>query len=201
MSTAKYPAFGQRRARRRPRVSLTVERLEDRTTPAVFVVNTLMDTTDASPGDGVAKDASGQTSLRAAIMEANANTGAADITIQLPVGHYKLSIPNANGQENDALEGDLDVTSPAHKLIIQGGGSPNLSNPGGQVIIDAVQLDRVFHIVNPGIEVEFKNLTIQGGLARDDGTAGALPKSPLTAEALGGGILADLRDGGMITLE
>src|SRR5262245_49748430 len=61
MSTAKYPAFGQRRARRRPRVSLTVERLEDRTTPAVFVVNTLMNTTDASPGDGVAKDASGQT--------------------------------------------------------------------------------------------------------------------------------------------
>ena len=35
-----------------------------------FMVNTTKDTVDANPGDGVAEDASGNTSLRAAIMEA-----------------------------------------------------------------------------------------------------------------------------------
>ena len=40
-----------------------------------FVVTTTADTVDATPGDGVAEDAEGNTSLRAAVMEANALGG------------------------------------------------------------------------------------------------------------------------------
>ena len=46
---------------------------------ATFTVNTLLDTSDASPGDGSALDSQGRTSLRAAIEEANALTGAHSI--------------------------------------------------------------------------------------------------------------------------
>ena len=50
---------------------LRLELLEDRSLPATFVVNSVLDTVDANPGDMVAADASGNTTLRAAIMEAN----------------------------------------------------------------------------------------------------------------------------------
>jgi hypothetical protein len=53
-------------------VRLGLERLEDRTTPADFVVDTLADTSDANFGDGQAKDAQNKTSLRACIDEGNA---------------------------------------------------------------------------------------------------------------------------------
>src|SRR5216684_4826120 len=72
----------------------TLEVLEDRTVLSTFVVNTTADTVDANPGDGLAQDSAGNTSLRAAIMEANALHGAD--TIQLPAGTYFLSIPGAN---------------------------------------------------------------------------------------------------------
>ena len=53
---------------------LRVGRLEDRCLLSVvpFTVNTTDDTPDANPGDGLAQDAAGNTSLRAAIEEANA---------------------------------------------------------------------------------------------------------------------------------
>src|SRR5688572_20442448 len=41
-----------------------------------FVVDTVLDTQDANPGDGQALDSAGRTSLRAAIDEANALGGA-----------------------------------------------------------------------------------------------------------------------------
>ncbi len=46
---------------------------------ASFTVDTTADTVDVNPGDGVAEDASGNTSLRAAIMETNALAGADSI--------------------------------------------------------------------------------------------------------------------------
>ena len=52
---------------------------------AVFGVNTTADTADVNPGNGVCADAGGQCSLRAAVMEANAN-GVVD-TITLPAGN------------------------------------------------------------------------------------------------------------------
>src|SRR5262249_8261960 len=90
------------------------------------------------------------------------------------------------------LEGDLNVTSTAHRLIVQGAGSSGAD----ATIVDASQLlDRVFQIVNPGTVVVFQDLVIRGGRARDDGSNGALAGS---TDALRGGIL---NTGGQVTLD
>ena len=72
-----------------------------------FTVNTVADTVDANVGDGIAADASGNASLLAAIMEANAN-GTSD-TIELPAGTFVLSLSGSG--ENAAATGDLDITN------------------------------------------------------------------------------------------
>jgi hypothetical protein len=59
-----------RKVSHRPRPRL--EALEDRCTPATFIVNTLADTVDKDLTDGMALDENGNTSLRAAIQQANA---------------------------------------------------------------------------------------------------------------------------------
>ena len=60
---------------------------------------------DANPGDGIAADADGNTSLRAAVMEANALAG--DDTIYLPAGTYTRTLGGLN--EGHATTGDLDI--------------------------------------------------------------------------------------------
>jgi len=155
---------------------LLLERLEDRTVLANFMP-TMFD--DGPLGSG---------SLRDTILQANADPGSATITITLKPGTYTLSIPNTNGQENDGNLGDLDINTSANVLIIQGGGVPG-SN-AGPTIIDADNVDRafqIFHNLN-NTAVFFKNLTIVGGLAQDDGIDGRLPG---TSDALGGAILSN----------
>ncbi|MCA9073964.1 MAG: VCBS repeat-containing protein [Planctomycetaceae bacterium] len=116
------------------------ERLEDRTLLAGFVVDTLMDTPDAMPGDGLAKDASGMTSLRAAIDEAEA----------LP-GLDTISIP---------IAGTITRTSTGFEitddLIITGPGADMLT-------LDAAGLGRGFLIFSSGVEIS--GITITGGIA------------------------------------
>jgi hypothetical protein len=114
---------------------------------------------------------------------ANADPGSATDTIQLAAGTYSLTIQNTTGHDTAGLTGDLNITSAAHTLIIQGAGD---SGPNATVIDASQLMDRAFQIVNPGTTVVFQNLVIQGGLAQDDGTAGALPG---TTDSLGGGIL------------
>jgi hypothetical protein len=122
----------------------------------------------------------GSGSLRDAVLQFNADTGTDDDIIQLLPGTYTLTIRNAgNRHETAGLTGDLNLTQTSHRWIIQGAGP--------STIIDASQLqDRVFQIVNPGTQVVFQDLVIQGGLAQDDGSDGALAG---TTDALGGGIL------------
>src|SRR5262245_49893876 len=148
---------GRRQARARiPRSSPTLERLEDRTVLSTFVVNTTADTVDANPGDGLAQDSSGNTSLRAAIMEANALAGAD--TIQVPAGTYFLTIPGAN--EDAAQTGDLDITDDL--TIVGADRDTTIINGGG--------LHRVFHVnwlgANPPT-VSISNLPITNGRAPD----------------------------------
>ena len=113
-----------------------------------LVVNSTADKVDLNPGDGVVDTGTpGEVTLRAAIMEANAHTS--DDTIQLPAGTYTLTLGGAN--EDFAATGDLDVTD---NLTIVGAGA-------GQTIIDANQLDRVFHILASVVSLE--DLTITGG--------------------------------------
>ncbi len=63
---------------------------------SAFFVNSLADSHDSNPGDGIAADANGFATLRAAVEEANAHLGADTIT--LPAGVFVLS--SANGPLN-----------------------------------------------------------------------------------------------------
>jgi hypothetical protein len=154
-----------------------VEVLEGRWVPTTLTPTTFL---DGGLGSG---------SLRDAVLQFNADTGTADDIIQLQAGTYSLTIPNVGGRHETAgLTGDLNLTETSHRWIIQGAGP--------STIIDASQLqDRVFQIVNPGTQVVFQDLVIQGGLAQDDGSDGALAGS---TDALGGGIL---NNGGDLTLD
>ena len=166
--------------------SFEVEYLEDRVVPAVF------NPIPAAIDEAINSDA--KLSLREAIIAANKN-GAND-TINLKTGTYTLSAVNTAGQENGALQGDLDISNDpttnskthvvtSHTLTIVGKGA-------GVTFIDAAGIDRVFQIA-PGSTVVFRNLTIKGGLATDDGTS-----SGSGTGAIGGGILMD---GAKVTLD
>ena len=113
-----------------------------------FTVNTFADSFDINEGDRSSADADGNSSLRAAIMEANALVG--DDTILLIPGTYRLTI--AGRDDDSARFGDLDVSD---SLTIIGSGTD-------QTFIDAADLDRVFHVL-PGGTLNLKNLTILGG--------------------------------------
>jgi CSLREA domain-containing protein len=105
---------------------------------ATFTVNTTADTVDDNPGNGVAEDVSGNTSLRAAIMEANALGGSHEIV--LSAGTYTLT------------GGELEITT---GLTVTGAGA-------GVTIIDGGGIDRVFHISFGG-NATITDLTIQNG--------------------------------------
>ena len=102
-----------------------------------FTVNTTADTTDANLGNGLAQDGLGNTSLRAAIEEAN-DLASADI-ISLGAGTYTLSL------------GEITVSS---DITITGSGT-------GVTIIDGASLSGIFNITSG--TVTFNNLTIQNG--------------------------------------
>ncbi len=97
-----------------------------------FTVNSIVDSPDAIPGDGICDDGSGVCSLRAAVMESNALGG--NHIINVPAGTFTLTIPGAN--EDISGTGDLDVNSNITLI----GDSPLTT------IINADSLDRVFHI-------------------------------------------------------
>jgi predicted outer membrane repeat protein len=129
--------------------------LEDRTLLAAFVVNSPLDSVDATPGDGLASDASGNTTLRSAIQEANALAGADTIT--LGAGTFTLSIAG-NEFGTFAAAGDLDVNS---VIVIEGAGA-------GVTILNAAQIDRLFEVF-PNATLTLQNLTVTGGSATTGG--------------------------------
>jgi hypothetical protein len=168
-----------RRAPNRRRVRPAIEALEDRTLPANLAPTIF---TDGAAGTG---------SLRDAVLTANSN--GEDNVITLQGGTYQLTLQNgAAGQENAAATGDLDLTATNHTIVIQGQGPT-------QTIIDAAApgatplLDRLFQVF-PGVTVVLRDLTLRGGLAQDDSTAG---KAPGTGNAFGGCIL----NAGTLTLD
>ncbi len=150
-------AFGPRSnrssVRHRP---FRVEPLEQRRLLAVFTVNSALDSVDANVGDGLAQDAAGNTTLRAAVMETNA-TADAD-TINLPAGTYNLTL--AGFGENAAATGDLDVTE---NLTLAGAGAATTT------INAAALLDRLFDLRDDAT-VAISGLTLTGGRANNSGT-------------------------------
>lgn len=117
---------------------------------ATFVVTSTADAVDAVPGDGVCATAAATCTLRAAIQEANALSGADTIT--LPAGVYTLALLGAG--EDASATGDLDITG---DLTITGA-------PSGQTTVIANGIDRVFDIFAPAV-VTLSRLTIQSGNA------------------------------------
>lgn len=143
------------------RRQLRCEELEARRVLATFTVNDFGDTVDATPGNGVAADASGNTTLRAAIMEANALPGP-DI-IRLPNGVYNLSLSDSGGDLDDST-GDLDITD--NLTIVRNG-------PADEPVVNASLLEyggRVFEIA-AGVNAAIIGLTITGG---NDNTGGGV---------------------------
>ena len=113
-----------------------------------IAVDSVDDTVDAVPGDGLAEDAAGDTTLRAAVMEANALAGAD--TIHLGSGTYSLDL------------GEITISS---DLTITGAGV-------GVTIIDGASLDRIFAVTSGTVTIS--GVTIQGGNVSGSGDGGAI---------------------------
>lgn len=125
-----------------------------------FNVDTYADTVDIKPGDGLCADENGLCSLRAAVMEVNANEIWDSIDIFLEEGTYELSLEGTD--ENGAATGDLDILKP---VTIMGAGMDKTS-------IDAKGNDRVFDVHDA---FNLYDLTITGGYTEDvDGGAAIL---------------------------
>jgi Ca2+-binding RTX toxin-like protein len=152
-----------------------------------LTVNSFLDTVDVDPGDRSSADLDGNSTLRAAIMEANAQPGA-DSIVLLP-GTYRLTI--AGQDENDTRSGDLDVTE---ALTIIGAGD-------GSTIIDAAGLDRAFHVI-AGASLNLMGVTVingdadLGGAILNQGVLN-IENSTITNSSarLGGGIYNDITEG------
>jgi hypothetical protein len=168
LARSRKPSLKGRRPSHRSltaRRQLRVEALEDRLLPALFTP--LPGTPDGDPG-----------SLRADIIAANGN--GEDNVIQLQAGVYNLTKNNpGNVHEVGAATGDLGVTSPGHTLTILGADAT-------ATVIDANAIDdRVFQVL-PKATLVLQDLTVTGGSAVDDGTAGAVAYQ---TDSRGGGIL------------
>ena len=130
-----------------------------------FTVDRTNDLQDTNPGDGRCDGIpdvllkGDQCSLRAAIMEANAQNGG-DVTIVVPAGTYKLTLPGAF--DDMAKTGDLDIRS---AMKIHGAGVD-------KTVIDGGALDRVVSIFHGDVHLE--NLTIQHGKTPSNGVGGGL---------------------------
>ena len=104
---------------------------------------------------GVAADANGTTSLRAAIQEANTSTGLT--RIRLPAGHT-LVLTLAGAGEDLGATGDLDVSSRI-KII------------GNESTVIAAMGDRVFDVLSDG-DLTIDELTIRDGESPDGENGG-----------------------------
>ncbi len=150
---------GQALAKSR-RAKLSLESLEDRAVPAVFIVNSLADT--LTPPAGI-------TTLRSAVQQANNTPGGNTIDLAI-AGTYKIAIPGANTGTN---------ASGAFAILPNGGNLTIQNTSRGAVTIDAGFLDRAFDI-NPTAQtatpflVTIQGLTIENGDASpNDGAAGS----------------------------
>ena len=142
-----YPIRKTSGTRKTTGVRPTIELLEHRVVLSTFKVNTTLDAVAVNLTTG--KDASGQISLRSAIMAANVKSNSD--TIILPAGNYTLTIPGAG--EDNAATGDLDIHG---SLTIKGAGANSTT-------IDANSLDRVFQIFSG--KVTISGVTIRDGQA------------------------------------
>src|SRR5262249_20585686 len=147
--------------RKRNSTRLSVEPLDARIVPATLIAD---DTTDSLAFNTTTLHGT----LRGAIQYANTHSDAS-YTIQLTAGPtYSLALANVSGQENANQTGDLDIDN-----TTGGTKSYTLVTTGAAAVIDGAGIDRVFQVIGTDVTVNFDNVTIEDGLAVDDGTAGA----------------------------
>lgn len=128
----------------RKTIDLTVNVLEG----IPFLVDTNEDTIDAAPGDGVCADRNGRCSLRAAVMEANAQASA--VTIRIPAGIYRLVRSSLAPEQG----GDLKI---GREVTLKGAGADS-------TVLLADNGTRVLTVLKDGA-VSLEGLTIRGGQA------------------------------------
>ena len=118
-----------------------------------FTVTSTVDAPDAAIGNGVCATAAAVCSLRAAVAEANATTGA---QIVVPAGTYLLN--SASGTDT----GDLDLRKP---MTITGAGK----QPGAAATtINGNAKDRVFEVLSTGVVLDGLVIT-NGNVVKGNG--------------------------------
>ena len=142
---------------------------------AVFLVNeTAIDSPDTNPGNGVCDAINGQfgaqCTLRAAVMEANANPGPDSILFAEGGAAITLTIDPEGG--NDAASGDLNITG---SLIIFG----SVAQPGLRPTITAHHGDRIFRVQADDVSITGLRLSdgetdTHGGAIRVDSSEDVL---------------------------
>jgi CSLREA domain-containing protein len=151
-----------------------------------FTVNSSADEVDDNPGNGVCHAASGNCTLRAAIMEAN-HTAGAGATINVPgllaIQSYKLTIA-PTGADNETT-GDLNITA---RMTIVG-----MPAPSKGVVVDGNNLDRVFSVY-PSAVVTMSAMTIRNGKLNNSTVSNNTASGP--NNSYGGGIY----NGGTLTI-
>lgn len=121
--------------------------------PREFVVSTIADNADPTPGDG--RCGIGTTcSLRAAIMEANALPGADRVILPPAASPYAIAIPPSAGP--DDASGDIRISD---GLTIRG----VLNAAGNRPTLAASMGDRLFEIVDVNAPVVLEGLRLTGG--------------------------------------
>jgi uncharacterized repeat protein (TIGR01451 family) len=153
---------------------------------ANFTVDATADTSDADLAIAACDDGSGKCSLRAAIEQANENSGSD--TIDLPAGHYVFDT-DASAL---AVDGELKITGTGARTTV----------------IDANGEDTVFVVAGaPGLTMS--GVTVRGGASPAGGGISVLPAATLDLSdsvvtrnaglAVGGGILTGPRSSSKLT--
>ncbi len=117
-----------------------------------FTVDTTDDTIDAAVGDGVCADAAGNCSLRAAVMEGNADPNTTEIVLS-PGTTYTLTL--AGVDEDGAATGDLDLNERTYIRSYA-------TTVAETATIDAAGLDRAIEALAGDFHF-LEGLTITGG--------------------------------------
>jgi CSLREA domain-containing protein len=135
-------------------------------TTVIFNVDTTADTVDTNPGDGTCADASGNCSLRAAIMEANAQAAPSkEFVINLQAETYSFSFSSQQSDTNEASTDDLDVRA---KITIVGQGQEQTTL---QLSEDSDYCSRLFEVWD-GAELTLQAMTIKDFCGFEDSDGG-----------------------------
>ena len=126
---------------------------------APFVVDVVGDYPDLVVGNGLCAISGGGCTLRAAIQEANLWPGDDIINFSPAIPTPAVFYLTRAGTDDNALNGDLDITGANGNLTINGAGAALTVIDGNQ----AVTNDRVFQIM--GGTVTITGLTVRNGHA------------------------------------